>query len=252
METGEDLLQLCLQRFTKLVDITFRPWTTTGWNLERESITPEGQHVHSRLLVAFASTHRLEELVRGIVELLRCFGRSVTCIDTALNVQADDTWTLGKKMHSVPPARLEEFLDSHLRHARANRTWQLAQEIEHRRRVLEAHGMVVKDLNCIFIDFFVDSEQAYAVLGPLGVHLGEDVFVRALAFEGDVGVRDAVGCEVEGVDLSADLFRELEERERFGWLQDDGFAAFELAGGEFDLGGVVRQQQPRWTLEYRI
>ena len=85
-----------------------------------------------------------------------------------------------------------------------------------------------------------DGEQANAILGAFGVHLGEDVFVGALAFECDLGVRDAVGREVEAVDFGARFLWHLEEGERFGWLEVyylDLFVAITLT--------VI---EPRWLM----
>jgi hypothetical protein len=84
----------------------------------------------------------------------------------------------------------------------------------------------------------------------VGVHLGIEIFVP-LAFDSDVRICDSIVGEVVGVDCGSGFLRQLQEREWFGGLDDEGFAVFEFAGGELDLwGSALVIANLRWESQH--
>jgi hypothetical protein len=182
---------------------------------------------------------------------------------------------IGEVVQAVAAGGLDECLDLELVEQAAHRVGDLGKEVEAGGRRLELQGVGVEDLGGFLVDLvvrsgismcfsgctvlqtslhmghmrkrafkvgildmtylLVDGEQSDTVLAAFGVRFGVHVLVRAPAIEHDRLADDTLLGEVVAVDAGANLLGELEEREGFGGLDDDGLLALVRTFGEDNL-----------------
>ena len=234
---GTDLLELLAQRILELLNLLRSPRLLDFVRvfLVGEGVLAEAENVDAATMLATTSIDGFEEFVRPIVELLGCLDGRRTVVHTSLNVQAGDVSRFCHEVHCITGVCLDPGLDAQLGDVLARAAWKLSEEVHDSGRAVDAQCVVVEHRASFFKDLLVGGEKSDSVLRSFGVHLGKDIFVGALAFECDDLVHDAVWSEVVLVDARANLFRNLEERKRLGWLEKNGFVAFEFTRGELDL-----------------